>query len=73
MTIVRRLAFMAILTLITWVAQAQIGPGNPGNPGDPAGDPDAVPITGLEYLLIGGGAYGVSRLMRRKKDKSNDQ
>ena len=73
MTIVRRLAFMVTLILTSWLAQAQVGPGNPGNPGNPAGDPDVVPITGLEYLLIGGGAYGVSRLMRRKKDKSSDQ
>jgi hypothetical protein len=70
MTIVRRLAFLAILFLSSNWAQAQ--PGNPGGPGNPAGDPDAVPITGLEYLLIGGGVYGASRLMRRKKDKSAD-
>ncbi|MGC3944267.1 MAG: hypothetical protein QM762_07085 [Chryseolinea sp.] len=66
MTIVRRLAFTVILLLTSWYAQAQVGPGNPGNP--PNGDPDVVPITGLEYLLIGGGVYGASRLMRRKKD-----
>jgi hypothetical protein len=65
MTIVRRLAFLAFLFLSSNWAQAQ--PGNPGN-----GDPDVVPITGLEYLLIGGGVYGASRLMRRKKDKSAD-
>jgi|GEM_PF-1530936 len=71
MTIVRQLAFMMILSLTSWCAQAQVGPGNPGNP--PEGDPDVVPITGLEYLLIGGGVYGASRLMRRKKEKSSDK
>lgn len=41
-----------------------------GQPGNPPGNP--VPITGLEYLLIGGGAYGVSRLLK-KKIKSEDK
>jgi len=41
--------------------------GQPGNPG--GGQP--VPITGLEYLLIGGGAYGVSRLLKRKNKKED--
>ena len=36
-------------------------------PQDPQSDPD-VPITGLEYLLIGGGAYGVSRLLKLRKN-----
>jgi hypothetical protein len=69
MTIVRRLAFLICFLLTSWWIQAQPVPPNPG---DPAGDPDVVPITGLEYLLIGGGVYGASRLMRRKKDKSDD-
>jgi hypothetical protein len=42
-----------------------------GQPGDTP-PPNPVPITGLEYLLIGGGAYGVSRLMK-KKNKSEDK
>jgi hypothetical protein len=54
-----------MFSLSTYCAQAQ--------PGNPAGDPDVVPITGLEYLLIGGGVYGASRLMRRKKEKSSDK
>ena len=70
MTIVRRLAVLICFLLTSWWIQAQPLP--PPNPGDPAGDPDVVPITGLEYLLIGGGVYGASRLMRRKKDKSAD-
>lgn len=60
MTIVRRLALLTMFSLSTYCAIAQ--------PGNPAGDPDVVPITGLEYLLIAGGAYGASRLIRRKKD-----
>jgi len=66
MIIVRRLAFLAFLSLASWYAQAQPAV-------NPEGDPDAVPITGLEYLLISGGVYGASRLMRRYKDKSPDQ
>lgn len=64
MTIVRRLALLITISLSTYSAQAQ--------PGNPAGDPDVVPITGLEYLLIGGGVYGASRLMRKRKDKSTN-
>lgn len=66
MTIVRRLVLLTILSLASLYVQAQ-----PAT--DPEGDPDAVPITGLEYLLIGGGVYGVSRLIRRNKDKSPEQ
>lgn len=66
MTIVRRLALLMFLSFATLCAQAQ-----PAE--DPETDPDAVPITGIEYLIIGGGAYGVSRLLRKKKDKSPDQ
>jgi hypothetical protein len=40
-------------------------------PNDPQTDPDAVPITGIEYLLIGGGAYGVSRLLKHRRKKNN--
>jgi hypothetical protein len=36
-------------------------------PNLPPPDPDVVPITGLEYLLIGGGAYGIYRLSKKKK------
>lgn len=40
-------------------------------PNNPATNPDAVPITGLEYLLIGGGVYGVSRFIKKRKNKNN--
>ena len=38
----------------------------------PGGGGPKVPITGLEYLLIGGGAYGVSRLLKNRNKKSNE-
>jgi len=38
-------------------------------PQTPNGDPQAVPITGIEYLLIGGGAYGISRLLKNRNKK----
>jgi hypothetical protein len=65
MTIVRRLVFLIFLSLAYWQVNAQPAI-------NPEQDPDRVPITGLEYLLIGGGVYGASRLIRRKKDKSPD-
>jgi hypothetical protein len=57
---VKRLALALVLvtgTTLMVLAQPQ--------PQDPQADPD-VPITGIEYLLIGGGAYGISRLLKRK-------
>ena len=39
----------------------------PSQPQDPNGDPDVVPISGIEYLLLGGAAYGVSQALRRKR------
>lgn len=41
-------------------------------PQDPQTDPDAVPISGIEYLLIGGGAYGVSRLLKNRTKRNNE-
>ena len=41
-------------------------------PGPPPPDPQVVPITGLEYLLLGGGAYGIYRLSRKKGNKNNE-
>lgn len=38
-----------------------------GQPNNPPPLPDRVPITGVELLLIGGGAYGVYRFSKRKK------
>lgn len=65
MIIVRRLVFLVFISIVPGSIFAQ--------PVPPEDDPDKVPITGIEYLIIGGGAYGVSRLLRKKKDKSPDQ
>ena len=46
----------------------------PGTLGGPPGNP--VPITGLEYLLVAGGAYGAYRFSkknRNKKTKKNNE
>jgi hypothetical protein len=41
-------------------------------PGDPASDPDnAVPITGLEWLLIGGGVLGLKKILGNKTESSD--
>lgn len=36
-------------------------------PGDPGGDPD-VPLTGIEWLMLAGGALGIKRFLSRKKE-----
>ena len=41
-------------------------------PNLPPPDPDVVPITGIEYLLIGGGAYGVYRFSKKKSNKNKE-
>ncbi|HEY5748492.1 MAG TPA: hypothetical protein VIU12_20625 [Chryseolinea sp.] len=61
------LASISLLLLSSLCVLAQ-----PPGGDTPPPNPDPVPITGLEYLLIGGGAYGVSRLMK-KKNKSEDK
>jgi hypothetical protein len=35
----------------------------------PPPQPEPVPITGIEYLLLGGGAYGIYRLKKRRNNK----
>lgn len=34
-----------------------------GQPGDPGTDPD-VPISGIEWLLLGGGIFGARRMYK---------
>ena len=38
-------------------------------PDPPPPDPAVVPITGLEYLLIGGAAYGMYRYQKKNRAK----
>jgi hypothetical protein len=40
------------------------------HPQNPPPDPDPVPITGIEYLLISGGAYGIYRFSKKRKKKN---
>ncbi|MDH4093035.1 MAG: hypothetical protein OEV74_21775 [Cyclobacteriaceae bacterium] len=58
---VRILIFVAISTELSFGQPQAGGPQTP----------DAVPITGIEYLLIGGGAYGISRLLKNRNKKDN--
>jgi hypothetical protein len=39
-----------------------------GQPGDP-NDSDAVPLTGIEFLLAGGALLGIGRLFSLKRQK----
>lgn len=57
----KQLFLTFMFSIMSFVVKSQVG--------DPGGNPDQVPITGLEYLLIGGGAYGVSRLLKNRKNK----
>jgi len=56
---------LVFLAFFPGVSYSQPGGGGPNTP-------QAVPITGLEYLLIGGGAYGVSRLLKNRRKKNNE-
>ena len=41
-----------------------------GQPNDlPPPNPDPVPITGIEYLLVGGGIYGIYRISKGRRKK----
>lgn len=59
-----KIIYIILFSMSCFFAVAQPQPQNPD------GDPDAVPITGLEYLLVGGGVYGVSRLLNKRKGKN---
>lgn len=56
-----RISFVVVLLLISTFSWAQPQPQNP------SGDPDEpVPITGVEYLLLAGGAFGIQRIIKGK-------
>jgi hypothetical protein len=44
-----------------------VGWGQPGDPND--GQKPGVPITGLEWLLLGGGVWGAKKIYDLKKKK----
>lgn len=54
------LLFLMINLLLSFSAMSQ--------PGDPGGDDD-VPITGIEWLLVGGSIFGARKIYRRFKGK----
>ena len=63
----KQIAFVILLSGIATFAWSQPQPQNPQT------DPDnPVPITGIEYLLIGGGAYGVSRILKNRNKKNTE-
>jgi hypothetical protein len=54
------LLVLVVSVSIDLSAQGNVPPPPPQNPGDP------VPITGIEYLLLGGGAYGIYRFSKKR-------
>lgn len=54
----RALIFLfLILSVVVWA-----------QPGDPGPDPD-VPLTGIEWLILAGGALGIKRFLDNRKKK----
>lgn len=69
---VRRLIIFLLCTVFLFVWHTDVfgqPPGGNGPPGDPT-DPD-VPITGLEYLIGGGIAYGIRSVLKLRKKQSD--
>ena len=63
----KKIAFVILFSGIATFGWSQPQPQNPD------GDPDnPVPITGIEYLLIAGGAYGVSRIFKHRNKKNTE-
>ena len=55
-----------IVLLLPLLSIAQPGGGNPG------GDPDKVPITGVEWLLLAGGLLGARKVYKNFKGHSEN-
>lgn len=61
----RRFCALSVLLVLFWGAViAQPGDPNDGQP------PGEVPISGIEWLLIGGGLFGAKKIYQRFKSKS---
>jgi len=59
----KRLIGIFFLALLSFTLEAQ--PGNPDVPDDP------VPLTGIEVLLLAGGALGGYKMLKGKKASSD--
>lgn len=58
-----------IIAIIFFIAFSSISVNSYAQP-DPPPDPDAVPITGVEWLLLTGGIFGARKIYQNlKKDK----
>lgn len=60
----KRLLIITILFVLSGISYAQ--PGGPGGGSDPD---NPVPITGIEYLLAAGAAFGAKKLYDKRKSK----
>lgn len=57
----------SFLVMLFFISLGFVGFAQPTDPGgDPFDPTDPVPITGVEWLLIAGGAYGVKRLYDKR-------
>ncbi len=60
---------IVIITGMTLPAFAQIGGGNPCPGGEPC-NPEDVPISGIEWLLVVGGLFGFRKIYHKFKRSS---
>lgn len=63
----RRIIFLFLCIVGLFLSSTTDVFAQPGN-GD---DPDQVPITGIEYLIGGGVAYGIRSLIKGRKKKGD--
>jgi hypothetical protein len=67
----RKLILVCCFSILS-VAMSYAQPCVPGDPGCDPGGGEPVPISGIEILLVAGGALGVKRILGLVK-KSNNQ
>ena len=69
----KRLVIVVAFCILNTFAHAQPPPAPATQPQNPQGDPDnPVPITGIEYLILAGSAYGVYRYSNRKNKPTEE-